>query len=78
MQFKSVMTWSAAESKVRLFRVIWERGIMGKGGYSACFSVALVPKLFSWGRDWFSANGWRLIVLGISLHYRTSYGGRFI
>lgn len=62
----------------RLLRVMWERGTPGKpgGGYSAKFSVALSPTLFSFiERD--AITDWRITVLGIRLHYCRSYGGRF-
>ena len=76
MQLKPVMTWSAAEHKARLFRVIWERGTVGDGkGYSAKLAASLVLKLAEWKRY---ADGWRVTVIGLSLHYRRSYGGRFV
>lgn len=75
MRFKPVMTWSGAERKARLFRVTWERGAVGDGkGYSAKLAVSLVMKLAEWKRY---ADGWRVTVAGLSLHYRRSYGGRF-
>lgn len=75
MKFKSVMTWRSAERKVRLFRVMWERGTVGDGkGYSAKLAASLVPKLMEIKRQ---ADGWRATLAGLSLHYRRSYGGRF-
>ncbi len=76
MRFKPVMTWSAGEGKARLFRVIWERGTVGDGkGYSAKLAASLVLKLAEWQRY---SDGWRATVVGLSLHYRRSYGGRFV
>lgn len=76
MQLKPVMTWSAEERKARLFRVMWERGTVGDGkGYSAKLAASLVLKLAEWKRY---ADGWRVTVIGLSLHYRRSYGGRFV
>lgn len=75
MIVKPVMTWSAAERKARLFRVMWERGMVGDGkGYSAKLAASLVLKFAEWRRY---ADGWRLTLAGLSLHYRKSYGGRF-
>ena len=76
MRFKQVMTGSAAERKARLFRVMWERGTVGDGkGYSAKLAASLVLKLAEWQRY---SDGWRATVVGLSLHYRRSYGGRFV
>mgnify|MGYP001273019180 FL=1 len=75
MRFKPVMTWSAVERKARLFRVMWERGTVGDGkGYSAKLAASLVLKLAEWRRY---ADGWRLTLAGLSLHYRKNHGGRF-
>lgn len=76
MRFKKVMTWDPQESKLRLFRLMWERGVMGSGGYSSCLSLALMPKLFSFAR--IAGYRCRLVVFGLSMHYRRSYGGRFV
>lgn len=76
MKVKPMMTWSASEKKLRLFRLILERGTVGDGtGYSSCFSVALVRKLFVFKR--ISSDDVRFVILGLSFHYMRSYGGRF-
>ena len=76
MRLKPVMTWSKEEGKARLFRVMWERGTVGDGnGYSAKLAVSLVLKLTEWNRN---ADGWRITLAGLTLHYRRSYGGRFV
>lgn len=76
MLFKPVMTWSPLERKARLFRVMWERGAVGDGkGYSSKLAASFVPKLAEWRRY---ADGWRLTLAGLSLHYWRSYGGRFV
>jgi len=76
MKVKPMMTWSASEKKLRLFRLILERGTVGDGtGYSACFSVALVRKMFVFKR--ISSDDARIVILGLSFHYMRSYGGRF-
>lgn len=76
MKLKPIMTWSPSERKLRLVRLIWERGTVGDGkGYSAFFSLALMPRLFLVERTFFK---FRVVILGISLHWRRSYGGRFV
>jgi hypothetical protein len=45
------------------------------GGYRSLFSVALLPKLALWERNW---NGWRLVILGLSLRYATTRGAVFV
>lgn len=74
MKFKRVMRYAPPERKFRLFRIMWNRGIVGKGGYSAKVAVSLWPKLFHFQRDF---NEWRLTILGISVHRVLSYGGVF-
>lgn len=76
MKFKKIMTISKRERKVRLFRLIWERGIMGQGGYSAFLSFGLMPKIWQWNRN--SPSEALFVIFGIVFHYRRSYGGRFV
>jgi len=62
--------------KLRLFRFMWERGVVGDGdGYSAKLAVALRPKLFRFEREW---DGWRINLIGIEVSKRVSWGGRFV
>lgn len=77
MKLKPVFTWSSRERKLRLFRVLWERGKVGQagGGYSAKCAVALVPKL--WGL-YCQIDEWRVTLLGLQMHYLRSYSGRFV
>ena len=76
MTLKKVMTWSPVERKIRLFRLMWERGTVGDGkGYSAKLAFSLVPRLAGWKRE---LDGWRATIAGLSIHYRRSYGGRFV
>lgn len=72
--FKKVMRWDPREKKLRIARVFWVRGIVGKGGYSACLSFSLMPVLLSVRRG---SMGIRVVVFGFSAHYRRSYGGLF-
>lgn len=69
-----VARYEPGQRKLRLFRVMWSRGVVGKGGYSAKIAVSLWPKLFHFERDF---NEWRITVLGISIHRKLSYGGIF-
>lgn len=74
MKYKSVWTYDEREHKIRMFRILWQRGVVGvnKGGYSAKLSLSLVPKLFSFYRNGF---GWRITFIGIQLHHLKSWGG---
>lgn len=74
LRFKRVLRLDTIQRHYRLFRVMWERGRPGFGGYSAKFSVALTPRLLLFTRQ---PNGWLVTVLGVRLHYARSYGGRF-
>jgi hypothetical protein len=72
---KRVMRYDSDNRMFRLFRIMWERGVVGDGnGYSAKVSLALTPRLFRWQRE---GDGWLLTFFGLRLHYRRSYGGRF-
>lgn len=75
MRLKPMFTYSPRERKVRVARLIWERGNVGDGkGYSAFLSLALMPRLFRIER---SPLRLRVVMLGVSLHYARTYGGRF-
>ena len=77
MKFKRIMRWDSREKKLRLFRIIWNRGEVGDGkGFSACFSVALVRKLFKFDTTIYDQV--RVVIFGLSLHYMRSYGGKFV
>lgn len=67
--------YSKRERMFRAMRLIWGRGTLGKGGYSAKISLAFRFKLLGWSRDW---HEWDLTVAGTRLHYRRNYGGRFV
>jgi hypothetical protein len=73
MRLKKVCTWSARERKFRLFRLMWERGTLGKpGGYGTMFSVSLMPFVFQWSST--LPYEWRLTLCGVCLHYKRSGG----
>lgn len=60
--------------RVRLFRVMWQRGVVGDGkGYSCAFSVGLYPRVACWRRE--PRDEWRLWLCGIRFHFERSFGG---
>ena len=62
MQVVSIFKYSPDEKLLRLFRIVWLRGIVGDGrGYSAKFSVS-VEKHFPF----------------LCFHYSRAYGGIFV
>lgn len=69
---KVLLTWAPDERVLRIGRICWQRGRMMHGGYSAKFSLALTPRLFSWHKGYYS---YVLTLLGVRLHYMRSYGG---
>lgn len=81
MRVKSVLRYDPrpGNQKFRFFRLLWTRdkNIIGKkhGGYSAKLAIAIkrYPILFKWQIG--ILGEWRLIFLGIDIHYRRSYGG---
>lgn len=73
IRFKPVLRYDPSWPKLRLFRVAWEHGSVGDGnGYSRKISVALRPRLWSYGRGWDSL---RVCILGVELHTKRNYGG---
>ena len=75
MKIKRVTRYDPTQRKFRLFRLLWVRGTVGdgSGGYSAKLAIALRPVLFRWQTD--VAGEWRLVLLGLDIHHRRSYGG---
>ena len=78
LRIKWVFRKDEIQGHFRLFRSMWERGIPGQsgGGHSNMLSVAIQPRLFKWG-DGYSFNGWLLVICGMRLHRKRSYGGVF-
>ena len=73
---KWVGRWDAGNQLLRLCRVMWTVGQPGDGkGHSVKMSLGLRPSLFRWCRE---NDGWLLTVLGVRLHLRRSFGGRFV
>lgn len=76
LRIKWVGRLDEIQGHFRLFRVMWERGEVGKpgGGHSNMVSVAVQPKLFRWDTE---GGNWLLIILGLRVHRKRSYGGVF-
>jgi len=79
MTFKPVMRFDPAWPKLRLFRLVWQTGDWssepGSPPYSHKLAVALRPRLFRWTRNF---DGWRLVLLGIEVHRKYSWGGTLV
>lgn len=75
MKLKPVFRFDSSQCKLRLFRLLWSRGQLGHGGYSAKLSVSLVPKLIGLRLSIF---GWRFTIAGIQLHHLRAYGGTIV
>lgn len=74
MKIKRVLRYDPTQRKFRVFRFLWVNGRVGDGnGYSAKLAIALRPVIFRWQTD--VLKEWRLIFLGIDIHYRRSFGG---
>lgn len=75
MKFKSVMRWDPQDRKFRVGRLLWQRGKVGFGGYSAKFSLALTPNLLRVQRG---LNEWRFGILGVEFHVKKAWGGLIV
>ena len=74
--FKKVFRYDPVQKKLRIFRLMRSFGVVGDGnGYSEKLAIALRPVLFRWQTGF---DEWRLIFLGIDIHYYRSYGGVFV
>jgi hypothetical protein len=77
LRIKRVMRYDEIQGHFRLFRVMWEVGIVGDGqGHSNMLSVAVQPKLFLFDR--ISPCSWMLVILGVRIHRKRSFGGIFV
>lgn len=73
MKIKKVCTWSKRERKLRLFRIMWQHGVVGDGdGYSVMLSIGIVPNIALFSTRF---HEWRLVVCGLAVHYQRAYGG---
>lgn len=71
---KPVFRYCREDRIFRLVRLVWRRGTPGDGnGYTAKLSLSLAAKLFRFSRE--ILGGWTLVVFGLRLHHRRSYGG---
>lgn len=76
LRAKIVMRHDEIQRHFRLFRIMWETGTVGDGrGYSNMVSVAIQPKLFTWTRCW---GSWMIVIFGVRIHRKRSFGGRFV
>lgn len=75
LRWKSVLRWDPGQKKLRLARLMWERGAPGFGGHSAKLALSLTPKLWSLVA---ADSDVRVTVLGCQVHYRASMGGLFV
>ena len=76
LRLRTVFTYSPAEQKTRLFRLIWERGNVGDGnGYSAKLSFSVRPRL--WECTLPRKCDWDITVCGLRVYYTRAYGGKF-
>jgi hypothetical protein len=77
MKVKPVFRYQPTIKKFRILRFVWERGVVGDGkGFSAKLSFAVRPKIYEW---WIGElDEWRLILLGVEIHFYKSYGGVFV
>jgi hypothetical protein len=73
MTIKPLFTYDPHQKQYRLFRCLWQRGIVGDGqGFSAYVSLSLVPRFMHVQREWCSII---IVLLGCRFHYKRSYGG---
>lgn len=79
MFFKPVLRYAPQERKLRLFRLVWQTGewqnTSGCPPHSHKLSVSLRPRLFGWQR---SFEDWRLVLCGLEVHRKWSWGGTFV
>jgi len=76
LRFKLVLRRDGPQGHFRLFRIMWETGIVGDGtGHSNMVSVALQPRLFLFERV--TPGSWMLVLFGVRVHRKRSFGGTF-
>lgn len=73
LQLKLVFRYDPVWPKFRVCRLLWTRGLVGFGGYSAMLSLSFRPLL--WLLRYGANDEWRAVFLGMELHYLRSYGG---
>jgi hypothetical protein len=76
LRVKRVFRHDTIQGHYRLFRVMWETGVVGDGkGHSNMVSVALQAKVFMFARV--SPGSWLLVLCGVRVHRKRSFGGIF-
>ncbi len=76
LRIKRVLRRDGPQGHFRLFRVMWETGVVGDGqGHSNMVSVAVQGALFKFERV--SPGSWLLVLCGIRIHRKRSFGGIF-
>lgn len=76
MKIKTVFRNDPEQRIFRLFRITWNRGVVGDGkGHSNAMSFDLCPSFFRFARDW--TGGWSVRLLFVRVHRKISYGGIF-
>jgi len=76
LRFKMVLRRDGPQGHFRLFRIMWETGTVGYGtGHSNMVSVAVQPRLFLFERV--TPGAWMMVLLGIRVHRKRSFGGTF-
>ena len=75
LRLKTVLRYDEIQGHFRLFRVMWETGVVGKGeGHSNMVSVALQARLFHLNRY---GGSWLFVLCGLRVHRKRSFGGIF-
>jgi hypothetical protein len=76
LRFRRVMRSDEIQKHFRLFRIMWERGVVGDGrGYSVKLAVGLRPRVFEFIRE--NNADTLMTIAGLRVHYSRSYGGIF-
>jgi hypothetical protein len=75
LTFRFINRYDPAWPKWRLMRWTWSGVADGRRVCSRKLTVAVrTRRLFGFDREF---DGWRVVILGIEMHYQTSYGGVF-
>ncbi len=79
LKFRRIMRWDSTLRKLRMFRVVWQRGEWGMKTpsgrcipYSFALTIGLRPALFSYRRE---SDQLRMTTLGVAVNYHWSAGG---
>lgn len=82
MKIRRIMRWDPTLRKLRMFRVVWQRGEWGMKTpegrcipYSFALTVGLRPALFSFRREYDQV---RTTLFGVVVNYHRSAGGTLV